>query len=334
MVNAFHLLKQAKTIKPTMQHIFRLLFLQVFLLVILTTAKAADPTPYSLDTFSIEGRWDMTLHADGKVYPSWLEVRHSGLHTLVGQFVGIAGSARPVSKITYIDQKISFSIPPQWESGNKDFLIEGSVQGDSLAGTLISSNGKEYSWTAVRAPSLRREKEPHWGKPIRLFNGVDLKGWHAMGVNQWVAEKGILRSPKSGSNLVTDDSFMDFKLHIEFRYPKGSNSGVYLRGRYEVQIMDSKGALPLVGELGAVYGFLPPSEQVAKAAGEWQSYDITLLGRMVNIVANGKTIICNREIPGITGGALNSKEGEPGPFLLQGDHGPVEFRNIILTPAE
>jgi hypothetical protein len=155
-----------------------------------------------------------------------------------------------------------------------------------------------------------------------------------MGDNQWKAENGILFSPKSGSNLVTDQKFNDFKLHIEFRYPKGSNSGIYLRGRYEVQVMDSKGNEPLSGELGGVYGFIAPSEQVAKNPGEWQSYDITLVGRMITLVANGKTIICNQEIPGITGGALDSNEGDPGPIYLQGDHGPVEYRNITLTPAK
>ena len=133
---------------------------------------------------------------------------------------------------------------------------------------------------------------------------------------------------------MTDETFTDFKLHIEFRYPKGSNSGVYLRGRYEVQIEDSRGLEPSKDQLGAVYGFLSPSDMVAKEAGEWQSYDITLVGRMVKVVANGKTVICNQEIPGITGGALDSKEGEPGPIYIQGDHGPIEFRNIILTPAK
>jgi hypothetical protein len=99
-----------------------------------------------------------------------------------------------------------------------------------------------------------------------------------------------------------------------------------------VQITDSKGKEPLPGELGGVYGFITPNEQVAKDPGEWQSYDITLIGRMITLIANGKTVISNQEIPGITGGALDSKEGEPGPLLLQGDHGPVEYRNILVTP--
>jgi Domain of Unknown Function (DUF1080) len=176
--------------------------------------------------------------------------------------------------------------------------------------------------------------EPVWGEPIALLNGKDLSGWHAMGENQWQIINEVLSSAKSGANLVTDQKFNDFKLHIEFRLQPGSNSGVYLRGRYEVQVMDSKGMEPAVGLFGAVYGFLTPTEITAKDAGEWQSYDITLVGRMITLEANGKTVICNQSIPGITGGALDSKEGEPGPLLLQGDHGPVDYRNIIITPAK
>jgi hypothetical protein len=82
-----------------------------------------------------------------------------------------------------------------------------------------------------------------------------------------------------------------------------------------------------------VYGFLPPNEDAARKAGEWQTFDITLVGRLVTVALNGKTVICSQEIPGITGGALDTDEGAPGPLMLQGDHGPVEFRNIVLTPA-
>lgn len=317
----------------SIRSIFRCLL--TFAILALFTVSSATANYFGseyADSSSVEGRWDITINMAGKEAPSWLEVRHSGLHTLVGDFVGTGGSARPISKVNFSERKISFSIPPQWEEGN-DLSLEGTLQGNSLTGTILFPDGKSYSFTGIRAPSLRRA-EPVWAKPIRLFTGTDLKGWHATGENQWKAEKGILRSPRSGSNLVTDDSFTDFKLHIEFRYDKGSNSGVYLRGRYEVQIADSKGLEPVKDQLGAVYGFISPSEMVAKEAGEWQSYDITLVGRMVTVVGNGKTIICNREIPGITGGAINSKEGEPGPLYLQGDHGPIEFRNIVLTPAK
>ena len=309
----------------------RKLLLTAFVSIATATASVAMPAP---ETPAIEGRWDISIDASGKTLPSWLEVSHSGNHTLVGQFVSTGGSARPISKVNFTDNKINFSIPPQWEQGDGELSLEGTLQDDKLSGTITYPDGKKVNWTGVRAPSLRRTKDPEWGKPIQLFNGKDLKGWHAMGENQWVAEAGVLKSPKSGANLVTDETFTDFKLHIEFRYPKESNSGVYLRGRYEVQIADNKGMEPLKDYFGAVYGFLPPTEMMAKDPGEWQSYDITLTGRMVTVAANGKTIICNREIPGITGGALSSNEAEPGPIYIQGDHGPIEYRNIVLTPAK
>jgi Domain of Unknown Function (DUF1080) len=282
----------------------------------------------------LEGRWDLTLYNSGKMSPAWLEVHHSGLSTLVGLYVGSGGSARPISKVNFDGVKLSFAIPPQWDPSPNDLVFEAVFQGDSLSGTVIESNGKKYTLTGVHAPSLRRNAEPVWTKEIKLFDGTDLKGWHATGPNQWKVEDGIMRNPASGSNIMTDQVFNDFKLHIEFRYPKGSNSGVYLRGRYEIQIVDSKGMEPSRDLLGAIYGFIAPTEMMAKDAGEWQSYDVTLIGRLVTLAVNGKTVICNQVIPGITGGALDSSEGEPGPIFIQGDHGAVDFRNILITPAQ
>jgi hypothetical protein len=280
------------------------------------------------------GRWDMTVSGTDGTFPSWLEVQQSGNRILVGQFVGSGGSARPISQVFFDSGRMHFSIPPQWEGGDHNLSVAGILQGDSLSGTMVASDGVTYTWVGVRAPSLRRQKPPVWGSPVRLFDGNDLKGWHAQGKNQWEAVAGVMQSRASGSNIVTDDRFTDFKLHIEFMYPAGSNSGVYLRGRYEVQIADSDDPEPVKNQLSSVYGFLAPSEMAAKKAGEWQSYDITLVGRMVTIVFNGRTVICNQEIPGITGGAIDSNEAEPGPILLQGDHGPISFRNIVITKAE
>lgn len=280
----------------------------------------------------LEGRWDLVISKDKNLLPSWLEIKHSGNKTLVGRFVYAFGSARPVSHIKVKDGKFSFAIPPQWEAGESDMEFEGKLVGEKLKGTMKYTDGKLYNWTASRAPKLPYVENPIWGAPRAIFNQKNLEGWHASGENQWVVENGILTSKKSGSNLITDEKFTDFKLHIEFRYPKDGNSGVYLRGRYEVQVADNKGHEPSDIMFGGVYGFLTPNEMVAKSAGEWQAYDITLIGRRVTVVANGKTIISDQIIPGITGGALDSIEGEPGPFMLQGDHGPIEYRNIVVTP--
>ena len=281
------------------------------------------------------GRWDLTVDVGNKLVPSWLEVKLSGMKTLVGYFVADGGSARPISKVNVNDGKISFSIPPQWDDSDKDMVFEAVLKGDKLTGTIISSKGQRQTLVGERAPLLKRTSAVTWGEPIKIFNGLNLDGWHASKKkNQWVAENGIMKSPQSGANIITDQKFNDFSLHIEFRYPEGSNSGVYLRGRYEIQVEDNRGQEPLSTFFGGIYGFITPNEMAAKAPGEWQTYDVTLVGRRVTVVANGKKIITDQIIPGITGGALDSKEGEPGPIMLQGDHGPIEYRNIIITPAK
>jgi len=293
---------------------------------------SSSPTLFGQVEKEVIGKWDLVVEKDGQQLPSWLEIYKSGRKTLVGRFVYAFGSARPVGEIKVSGDKFSFAIPPQWEGGDVDMTFEGQLEGAGMKGTMKYVDGKNYDWTGVRAPKLTYHHNPKWGSPIPLFNGKDLSGWKAMGDNQWIVKDGILTSPKSGANLVTKKTFNDFKLHIEFRYPEGSNSGVYLRGRYEVQIEDNKGMEPSSTLFAGIYGFLTPTEMVAKNPGAWQQYDITLIGRRVTIVANGVPVIIDQTIPGITGGALDSKEGEAGPFFIQGDHGPIEYRNIIVTP--
>jgi Domain of Unknown Function (DUF1080) len=278
------------------------------------------------------GRWDLTL-AEGN-RPSWFEVKLSGRQTLVGSFVSHSGSARPVSVITISGETFRFAIPPQWESGNGDLIVEGTLSDGKLSGTITEPSGSKSAFTGVRAPGLVRDGVARWGAPINIFNGRDLSGWKASaGTNKWQVLGGILTNTGSGANLITERTFTDFKLHVEFRVPKNGNSGIYLRGRHEVQVEDSKGLEPGSTHTGGVYGFLTPNENAAGDAGTWQTYDITLVGRRVTVVLNGKTVISMQNIPGITGGALDSREVEPGPIYLQGDHTAVEYRKITLTPA-
>lgn len=314
-----------------------IIVLQIILLLsVFSMVKASAQSLVIADQPAVIGRWDITIDKDGKKLPSWLEVQKSGTHTLIGRFTYAFGSARPISEVKPDPGKYSFSIPPQWEEGTRNMDFEIEVSGNTLKGTMVYTDGKSYQFTGVRAPLLIRTKAPVWGKPIRLFNGKDTKGWHTDGKNQWTVESGILRSLKSGANLISDRKFNDFKLHIEFRYKQGSNSGVYLRSRYEIQIIDTKSGEPepINNQFSSVYGFLPPNKMMAKNPGEWQSYDITLVGRLITIVANGTMVICRQEIPGLTGGAIDSNEGEPGPLLIQGDHGPIDYRNIVITPAK
>ena len=281
------------------------------------------------------GRWDLTLTtASGRSAPSWLEVKLSGNRSLVGYFVSTGGSARPVSKVEYSGNAFRFAIPPQWEQGTGDMMVEGTFDGTKLSGTITEPNGTKATFSGVRAPALERTAAPRWGAPIALFNGRDLAGWKASGPNSaWSVVNGLLTNGRSGANLITERTFTDFKLHVEFKVPKNGNSGIYLRGRHELQVEDSHGMEALSTHTGGVYGFLIPNENAALPADQWQTYDVTLVGRRITVVLNGKTVISMQNIPGITGGALDSNEGEPGPIYLQGDHTAVEYRKIVLTPA-
>ena len=280
----------------------------------------------------IVGKWDLDVEMDKGILPSWLEVKKSGTKALVGYFVAHNGSARPISEVFFHDGIIDFSIPPQFD-GLNDLHFQGILKQGKLSGVILDSQGGVNKFSGVRAPKLIRSMDVNWGKSISLFNGYNLDGWKSSDPekkNQWTVKKGVLLNPESGVNLITDKKFEDFKLSIEFRYPNGSNSGVYLRGRYEVQVEDNYGLEPESTLFGGIYGFLKPNQMAAKPAGEWQRYEITLIGRRVSVVANDKKIINDQIIPGITGGALDSKEALPGPIMLQGDHGIIEYRNIKI----
>ena len=280
----------------------------------------------------LEGKWNLAISQDGKELPSWLEIKHSGTNTLIGRFTYAFGSARPIAEVKKYGEIFHFEIPPQWEPGASNMEFEGKLVGEGLEGTMIYTDGKTYDWTAKKSPELPYYDNPKMGKTVPLFNGKNLEGWNIKPENQWEVVNGILTSPKSGVNLISEEKFKDFKLHAEFRYPEGSNSGLYLRGRYEVQIADNKGLEASSIYFGGIYGLLSPNENVAMNAGAWQTFDITLIGRRVTIVANGITIISNQNIDGMTGGALDNHEAEPGPIMIQGDHGLVEFRKIDITP--
>ena len=286
---------------------------------------------------TIIGRWDLTVRGVDGEYPSWLEVRRSGSKSLVGSYVGQFGSARPIAKVEFEQGKFKFTVPPQWERRGDDVTITGQLDGQTITGETTDDQGRKITFVGRLAPELKRAAKPVWGETVELFNGRDLSGWkprHADQKHGWIVRDGILFNEKPGNDLMTEQKYTDFKLKAEFRYPKGSNSGIYLRGRYEVQIEDNYGHDADCHKFGGVYGYLTPSLNAAKKAGEWQTVEITLVGREVTVIMNGERIIDRQTIPGITGGALDSKEGEPGPLLIQGDHGPVEFRKVAITPAK
>ncbi len=282
------------------------------------------------------GRWDLTLKAPDHDYPSWLELEEEG-GQLKAQMVGRWGNARPLPKAALSDGQLTFVSPKEEEGSKTDLVFQGKLTGKTLSGTVNGPDGKTWQWVGVMAPALLKTGTPAWGEPIQLFNGKDLTGWtmSGSGAPVWSAHDGTIVSPGHGSELVSNAKFQDFKLHIEFNCGTDSNSGVYLRGRYEVQIETESQAEPPSHHTGGVYGFLAPSPELPRSPDVWQTFDITLIGRRVTVVQNGTTIIDNQEIPGITGGAVDSYEGAPGPIYLQGsEKGHVAFRNILVTPAK
>jgi hypothetical protein len=210
------------------------------------------------------------------------------------------------------------------------------LEGESLTGEIINTNGSRIRISGLRAPSLSRSRSPDWGAQVDLLaNG--LAGWrleNSDGKNNWSIANAELVNSASGTNLITREVFTDFQLHIEVNVPTDGNSGIYLRGRHEVQVSDDYGKSPDSRRMGGIFGQVTPLSLPARPAGEWQAFDITLIGRRVTVVLNGTTILDNAEIPGITGGALDSAEGAPGPIMLQGDHTAVRYRNIRIVPGK
>jgi hypothetical protein len=282
------------------------------------------------------GRWDLTLKTPDHEYPSWLELSEEN-GQLKAQMVGRWGNARLLPKAELSNGHLSFISPKEEEELPQDMVFAGTLTEGTLSGTVSGPKDGPWKWTGHRAPALKAKSAPSWGKPIPLFNGKDLTGWKMLGAGttKWTVENGNLVSPANGPELINDSKFNDFKLHVEFNCGPTSNSGVYLRGRYEVQVETDSAAEPPSHHTSGVYGFLAPSAEQPRKSDEWQTLDITLIGRWVTVVQNGKTVIDNQEIPGITGGALDSHEELPGPIYLQGsEKGHVSFRSIVITPAK
>jgi hypothetical protein len=319
-----------------MKNIFAVLLLCSLLPIPVLSMK--DGAPFA-------GRWDITITpqanpdsppknpAQLEPYPDWMEVvAHDG--KLDVRMVGRSGSVHPVSEVKSDGGKLKLVITAAAKGPAVTWELEG--KGNNLTGVQKRGDMVTAQVAGVRAPEMKRKAPKSWTDPEPLFNGKDLTGWEpipAGAVNHWVAQDGVLLDTEHGANLKTTRKFEDFKLHIEFNCPDGGNSGIYLRGRDEIQVAYEKpGVEDKFHDMGSIYGFVAPSAEVPRKPGEWESFDVTLVGRYVTIVRNGVTTVDNQEIPGISGGALDANEGEPGPFYLQGDHtGGMKYRNITIS---
>ena len=278
------------------------------------------------------GRWDFIVTTDSRTYPQWMEVvEKDGGPQIRIQPRG--GAVRPAVAAKVVGSHLLITVSTA-SATQPEVKWDLTASGGKLTGVQKSGDAVNAQLAAVRAPELKRAAPAAWAKPEPLFNGKDLTGWEPIGDasnSHWVASDGQLVNEMRGSNLKTTRKFDDFKLHIEFNCPDHCNSGIYLRGRYEIQVGTEGGTQPS-HEMGAVYGYFPAAVDLPMKVGEWQTFDITLVGRTVTVVRNGVKIHDRAEIPGITGGALDSNEAEPGPFFLQGDHtGGLKYRNITVS---
>ena len=300
---------------------------------LLVAAALLIPAAAQNDANPFVGRWDFNIVNHGHTGAAWLGITGKA-GSLEVWYQPTGGNVYQVKDFHVDGSHLSVTVSPA--SGRRKAMTwDLDAHGDKLTG-VQKSGDFTVELTGVRAPELKRDPPAAWTDPEPLFNGKDLTGWEPIGNpanSHWKVEDGLLVNTAHGDNLKTTRKFEDFKVHYEVNCPEGGNSGFYLRGRYEVQIeYEPLSENPPERRIGSVYGRIAPQPAVARTPGQWETFDVTLVGRMVTVVHNGVTTIDNKEIEGITGGALDANEGEPGPFYIQGDHtGGLKFRNITVA---
>lgn len=276
------------------------------------------------------GRWDFNLTTPGGTRATWLGITEKD-GKLDVWYQPTGGNVYQLKDVKADGNHLVLTINPAGK--NPAVIWELDAAGDKLTG--VQKRGENVvALAGVRAPELNRKEPKAWSAPKPLFNGKDLTGWEPLGNDShWMVKDGLLVNEAHGANLKTTEKFEDFKLHFEVNCPDHANSGFYLRGRYEVQLeYEPLTSNPPERRIGSIYGRIAPKGDLARKPGEWDTFDVTLVGRTVTVVRNGVTTIDHQEIEGITGGALDANEGEPGPFYIQGDHtGGLKFRNITVS---
>ena len=279
------------------------------------------------------GRWDFNIETPNGTRAAWLGITEKD-GKLDVWYQPTGGNVFQVTDFKANGSHLSFT-PGKANGKNPATTWELDAKGGKLVGEQKRGD-QTTALTGMRAPALNHKEPKAWTAPEPLFNGKDLTGWEPMGdpsKSHWVVENGLLTNKEHGANLKTTRKFEDFKVHFEANCPDHANSGFYLRGRYEMQLeYEPLTSNPPERRIGSIYGRIAPSQELPRKPGEWDTFDITLVGRTVTIVRNGVTTIDHKEIEGITGGALDANEGEPGPFYVQGDHtGGLKFRNITIS---
>jgi len=299
----------------------------------------------SIDDQKFNGRWDVSVNGSPSQRAWWLEVSGAGTSTLKGKFVGFpVGHLEEIPKLSISDGELRFALDSRYrrERPQEKGLYWARLEDGKLKGTFeIEGDPSSYlEWIGVRAPLLPDKDDGTWkkGDPVVLFDGHDLSGWQPVGPvgpvrpPQWTVKDGLLTNSPSAANLVSEKKFWNFSMDVEYRIAPRSNSGIALRGRYEVQLVDDADRPLSIRSSGAILSRIAPALNAAKPAGEWQNLTVRLVGRQVTVVLNGVRVIDKQTIEGPTAIAIDANESDPGPILLQGDRGPVEFRKIVVYP--
>jgi hypothetical protein len=304
---------------------------------------ACSPQP-SFDAAQFNGRWNLTVENDPRGRAWWLEVENAGTAAMKGKFVGAPGGQVDEIPAMRMDGRAlvwEFERPsrPGADAGMRTLVYAAKIVNEQLTGGLTIDGDPEASrnFTGRRAPLIAETDDGTWAgdTPVELFNGKDLGGWSVKAPGrpmEWYVENGLLKNGDRAADIVSDAKFWNFKLHIEFKVADKSNSGIGLRGRYEVQIYGDHGRPPSDHGNGALYSRIAPAVNATRPPADWQVFDITLIGRTLTVILNGQTLMDKVEVEGLTAIAVDPHEDQPGPFILQGDHGPVEFRKITVTP--
>jgi hypothetical protein len=279
------------------------------------------------------GRWDFNITTARSPGAAWLGVTEKDGKTEVW-YQPTGGNVYKVKDFKVTGSHLAITLSPA-SAKRAATTWELDASGDKLTG-VQKQGDKTIELAGVRAPELKRSAPKAWTKPEPLFDGKDLNGWEPFpksATSHWTVKDGLLVNEEHGANLKTTRTFDDFKVHYEVNCPDDGNSGFYLRGRYEVQIeYEPLTSNPVERRIGSVYGRIAPKPELPRTPGTWETFDVTLVGRTVTVVHNGVTTIDHKEIEGITGGALDANEGEPGPFYIQGDHtGGLSFRNVTVS---
>lgn len=303
-------------------------------LVVATAGANLTGGPTSADGNPFVGRWNLTGLGDAADRIYWLEIKEDG-GKLSGLFLNRGGSPLPVQTIKIENGELIFQPAGRPDRPAPEFRAK--LEGDKLVGT-IAGGDRPVQWVGVRPATwtpANANGRHTFAAPVELFDGKTLDGWEGQRKGQplgWSVADGAMTNEEKANNLVSKERFKDFKIRAEYKLAPASNSGIYLRGRYELQVLDDHGKPPEEHGHMAIYAWTRPAVNASLPPGEWQTMEATIVANRVSVTLNGQKVHDNAEIQAITGGALDARETEPGPIMLQGDHGKVWFRKVTVTP--